>query len=315
VNPVFIIFCLLSFSLSVQAKEISDSPKSSSDSEVLAKRGDGIVTQAMFTAQADRIPSESRFEALRHRGRLQEVINTLLLRVQLAAEARKAGFQNEQVMIDRMHLAAEGELAAAWTEHYVETRPQGDYEQLAFEYYQLNQNEMLTEAKVDVSHILISTKERSPEDALGLATSIYQELEIDPSRFDLLVTEYSEDPSAASNKGHFYDVERGAMVEPFEKAAFALQAGEISAPVKTTFGYHIVRTDVQKPKGKLSFEEVKQQLMDTKRKQHSERIKQDYISGLSSIEVEMSGEQLEELVIRLFGEDYVDPYTTGEQTQ
>jgi len=309
VNPVFIIFGLIFFSMSIQATESPDG------SEILAKRGDGIVTQAMFTAQAEKIPAKSRLGALRHRGRLQEVINTMLIRSQLAADARKAGFQNEQIMIDRMQLAAEAELASAWIEHYVEIQPEGDYEQLAFEYYQLHQEEMLTPVKIDVSHILISMKERSQEDALELATSLYQQIEGDPSKFDELVSEYSDDPSAVSNGGHFYDVERGDMVEAFDKASFDLQEAEISSPVKSIFGYHIIRLDAHKPAGKLSFDDVKQRLMDKQRKNHGDRIKQDYMAGLSSLEVEMSEDQLAEMIKRLFGEDYVDPYTSGEDLQ
>lgn len=308
-NPVFIIFGLIFFSMSIQATESPDG------SEILAKRGDGIVTQAMFTAQAEKIPAKSRLGALRHRGRLQEVINTMLIRSQLAADARKAGFQNEQIMIDRMQLAAEAELASAWIEHYVEIQPEGDYEQLAFEYYQLHQEEMLTPVKIDVSHILISMKERSQEDALELATSLYQQIEGDPSKFDELVSEYSDDPSAVSNGGHFYDVERGDMVEAFDKASFDLQEAEISSPVKSIFGYHIIRLDAHKPAGKLSFDDVKQRLMDKQRKNHGDRIKQDYMAGLSSLEVEMSEDQLAEMIKRLFGEDYVDPYTSGEDLQ
>jgi len=309
VNPVFVIFSLMFLSQSIQATEYPG------DSEILAKRGDGIVTQAMFTAQAEKIPAKSRLGALRHRGRLQDVINTMLIRSQLAADARKAGFQNEQIMIDRMQLAADAELAAAWMEHYVEMQPEGDYEQLAFEYYQLHQDEMLTSEKIDVSHILISMKERTQEDALELASSLYQQIEDDPLKFDALVSEYSDDPSAASNEGRFYDVEKGDMVKAFDKAAFALQEDEISGPVKSVYGYHIIRLDAHKPAEKIEFEQVKERLMENQRKGHGDRIKQDYLSGLSSLEVEMSEEQLAELITRLFGEDYVDPYTSGEELQ
>lgn len=308
-NPVFVISGLLFFSLAIQANE------SNNDSEILAKRGDGVVTQSMFTAHAERIPANARLSALRNRGRLQDVINTLLIRSQLAADARKAGYQNEQIIMDRMQLAADTELAAAWMVHYVEIQPEGDYEQLAFEYYQVHKDEMLTSEKIDVSHILISSKERSQEEALELAMSLHQQLENNLEKFDDLVKQYSDDPSAASNAGRFYDVERGDMVEAFDKASFALQVNEISSPVKTEFGYHIIRLDAHKPARIVSFEEIKERLMEKQRKNHGDRIKQDYMAGLSSLEVEMSEDQLAELINRLFGEDYIDPYANGEDIQ
>lgn len=308
-NPVLTILGLSVLSLSVQATETTG------ENEILAKRGDGIVTQAMFTAQADKIPAKARLAALRHGGRLQDVINTMLMRAQLAADARKAGYQNEQMMIDRMQLAAEAELAAAWMEHYVDTQPEGDYEQLALEYYQLHQDEMLTPETIDVSHILISMKDRSQEDAFALATSVRAKIEADPARFNDLVSEYSDDPSAASNAGHFYEVKPGDMVKEFDKASFALEENEITEPVKTQFGYHIIRLDSHTPAEKRSFEQVKQRLMEKEKKGHRNRLKQDYMARLSSQDVEMSEEQLTELIKRLFGEDFVDPYVNGENTQ
>ena len=103
------------------------------------------------------------------------------------------------------------------------------------------------------------------------------------------------------------------MVTEFEKMAFSLKVGEISAPVKTTFGYHIIRLDARTAPGKLSFERVKQRLMDNELKQHGDRIKQDYLGRLTSLDVEMSEQQLEELIDRLFGKDYIDPYTAGKK--
>ena len=305
--PVFIVISLLFLSPTVQASEPN------TDSEILAKRGDGVVTQIMFSARAEKIPAAARLGALRDGGRLQDVINTLLLRAQLAADARKAGFQNEKMVKARMQLAADTELAEAWMQHYVDDQPDGDYEQLAFEYYQTHPDEMLTSERIDVSHILVSTKERPQEEALELATSLSQQLEKDPLIFDDLVTEYSDDPSAASNAGKFHDVKRGDMVTEFDEMSFSLQVGEISAPVKTMFGYHIIRLDARTAPGKLNFERVKQRLMDNERKQHGDRIKQDYLGRLTSLDVEMSEQQLGELIDRLFGKDFIDPYTAGKK--
>lgn len=308
-NTVSAIFSLLFLSLTVQASEPD------SGSEILAKRGDGVVTQLMFSARAEQIPAKARLAALRDSGRLQDVINSLLVRAQLAEDARKAGFHNEQIVAARMQLAAEAELAKAWLTHYVDNQPEGDYEQLAREYYQLHQKEMLTSEKIDVSHILVSTEDRPQEEALELAISLSQQLENDPLVFDELVTEYSDDPSAPSNEGKFHDVKKGDMVTEFEEMAFSLQEGEISGPVKTMYGYHIIRLDAHMAPEQISFKQVKQRLMDTERKQHGDRVKQDYLGRLTSLEVEMSEQQLEELINRLFGEDFIDPYTAGKDLQ
>ena len=283
--------------------------------EILAQRGKGIVTQQMFTARADKIPADIREPTLRNGNRLRDVINGMLLRAQLAADAREAGFDQNQVVIDRMKLAAEYELAEAWLQHYVDMQPEADYEQLARESFLLRQESMVSEPKIDVSHILVSTKERSDEEAKAIADDIYQQLLADPDLFAELVTKYSEDPSASSNHGSFTAVNMGDMVKPFEDAAFALDEGGISEPVKTTFGYHIIRLDAHIPPEKIEFEDVKDQLLESERKKHDERLKVDYLESLTSLDVQMTEEQLGEMVSRQFGEKYVPPEAKEDKSE
>jgi peptidyl-prolyl cis-trans isomerase D len=61
--------------------------------------------------------------------------------------------------------------------------------------------------------------------------------------FATLAMEYSDDPGSAENGGSLGEFGRGQMVPEFEQAAFALQPGEISEPVKTDFGWHVIRLD------------------------------------------------------------------------
>jgi len=285
------------------------------DLDILAQRGKGVVTQEMFTARADKIPADIRAPTLRNGNRLRDVINSMLLRAQLAADAREAGFEKVKIVQDRMQLAAESELAEAWLSHYVDMQPDADYEQLAREQFLLDQENTFSSPEIDVSHILVSTAERSDEDALALANDIHEQLQADPGEFDDLVMEFSEDPSAKSNRGSFAKVKMGDMVKPFEDAAFALQPGEISAPVKTEYGYHIIRLDAYYPPRKQTFEDVKPQLIERERKKHRERIERDYLESLTGLEVHMSEEQLGEMVSRNFGDKKDDPEAKGDDSE
>lgn len=299
-KPIYISFLVLALVSSAYATDQSD------DSEILAKRGKGVVTQKSFSARADKIPADIRRNTLRDGNRLHDVIAALLLRAQLAADAREAGYGNQEVIKERMRLAAEAELGEAWLQHYVELQPAADYEALAFENYQLNKNAMLTQPKIDVSHILISTDQRTDDEAQELAAAVRQQLENDPASFEDLVLQYSDDPSASANHGKFVGINKGEMTKAFENAAFALSEGEISAPVKTRYGYHIILLDRHIPRVTRQFSEVREQLIKLERDRHEARIKQDYLGGLTSLSTEMAKEALEEMVRRQFGEDYVD---------
>ena len=99
--------------------------------------------------------------------------------------------------------------------------------------------------------------------------------------FELQARIYSEDEGSASNGGLYQNIPRGRMVKPFEGAALNLQEGEISEPIETEFGYHIIQ--LIKKKGKLydarhilikttpNAEEI------TTAKKELERIKQDIL--------------------------------------
>lgn len=304
--------CLSVISVCAQNAQATDQQE---QIHVLAQRGNGIVTQSEFQAHIDKLPVRLQPIILRDGKKLKNIINALLINAQLAADARQVGFENEQIVVDRMKLAADSELAAAWIDHYVESQPPGNYSQLAHEYYQVNKDSMMTLPMIDVSHILISKEGRSFEEAKVLADSLSLQLEDDPSKFDQFIMDYSEDPSVSANKGKFEFVKKGDMVKAFEKAAFALQENEISSPVKTSYGYHIIRLDAQIAPTMKSFDEVKTLLIDQQRQQHNDRIKQDYLGTLSSLDVSLTQEALDEMLRRQFGEDYVDAQPGEDETE
>ncbi|KFZ41855.1 peptidylprolyl isomerase [Anoxybacillus flavithermus] len=103
--------------------------------------------------------------------------------------------------------------------------------------------------KVKASHILVADEKTAKE--------IKGKLEKGED-FAKLAKEYSKDTGSAQNGGDLGWFGPGKMVEEFEKAAYALNVGEISDPVKTQFGYHIIKvTDKEKKK---SFDEMKEEI-------------------------------------------------------
>ena len=304
-----VVISLLFVILNAQAKDPVD------DLDILAQRGNGVVTQAAFAARADRIPADKRLATLRDRNRVRDLISAILLRSQLASDAREAGFDKEQIVKERLQLAMDSELADAWVQHYVAMQPAGDYEVLAHEYFLLNRDRIMSSPKVNVSHILISNEKHTDEEAQVLADSISQQLKANPELFDELVLSSSEDPSARSNKGKFKNVKKGDMVKSFEESAFALEVDEISEPVRTSYGYHIIRLDAKIAPEQLSFDRVKRQLIENERKKHEERVKQDYLQSLTSQDVSMTQAALEEMVRIQFGEDYIAPQDDAQKQE
>ena len=103
---------------------------------------------------------------------------------------------------------------------------------------QENKVYFLPQEQVHASHILISTEGRSDADAITLVESIQQN--ITTSNFAEYARQYSEDSGSKQNGGELGWFKKGQMVAEFEQAAFALSPGQISQPVKTAFGYHLI---------------------------------------------------------------------------
>jgi len=89
--------------------------------------------------------------------------------------------------------------------------------------------------------------------------------------FAALARENSDDTGSKASGGDLGWVERGMMVAPFEAALFALQTGEISAPVKTEFGWHVLRLRDIRPGTQIAFAQIREQLAEEEREAARER--------------------------------------------
>lgn len=125
------------------------------------------------------------------------------------------------------------------------------------------------------SHILISAgpEPEARKKAAVQAGQIYKELLKKPSGFAEAAKKHSRDPGSAANGGDLGRISRGQMQDApeFEAALFKMKPGEISAPVETKHGFHIIQlTDLQAARTK-PFEEVRGQIEGEMRKQQASR--------------------------------------------
>jgi parvulin-like peptidyl-prolyl isomerase len=232
------------------------------------------------------------------------MVRNLLRSKALANEAMKAGYDQDPMVKMRLDQAREGALAGEWLKKVVADAPPVDYEAIAEEQYLLNPEAWKTEDRVDVSHILISTDTRSDQEARDLVAFVWQLVDEDPSRFDELVEEYSEDPSKSANRGRFRNVKRNDMVANFEKVSFELQnPGDISAPTQTPYGYHIIRLNEKMPGEIPPFGAVKKQAMKQAQVEYLEEYRVKYMRQLLAENIVLQDGAAEDLAKRYFGEN------------
>ena len=112
---------------------------------------------------------------------------------------------------------------------------------------------------VCAKHVLIMTGDtRTDEDAKAIADLVYNRASAGED-FDLLVNEYGEDPGMTVNAGGYIFTEN-EMVAEFEQASFSLQDNQISKPIKTTFGYHVIKR-LPLPNNTDKIKEIKENLI------------------------------------------------------
>ncbi|HIH13469.1 TPA: hypothetical protein HA242_07135 [Candidatus Woesearchaeota archaeon] len=103
---------------------------------------------------------------------------------------------------------------------------------------QSNQVYFLPKEEVEAAHILIATSGRSEEEALKIIEDLQQNVTV--KNFKEYAQTYSDDPGSKGQGGYLGWFGKGQMVPEFEQAAFSLKPNEISKPVKTQFGYHLI---------------------------------------------------------------------------
>ncbi len=133
------------------------------------------------------------------------------------------------------------------------------------QYYEENADKYNIEAKVEARHILIRTDQTMDKDKIEekrkQALKIYEMAIAEDSKFEEIAKKYSEGPSS-SNGGYLGQFAKDDMVASFSKKAFSMEPGEISKPVKTKFGWHIIKVINKIKPAKKSFADVKEKIRE-----------------------------------------------------
>ena len=155
--------------------------------------------------------------------------------------------------------------------------PQADLEA----FYKQNLQQYQTPAQVRASHILLKLEGKDEKQVQALAEEIAKKAKAGAD-FAALAKQYSEDESNNTNGGDLDYFGRGRMVAEFEQAAFAMKPGEISNPVKTAFGFHIIKVVDNKPDTTRPLAEVRPEIEDQLKWQKAQAEAESIAKGLEA---------------------------------
>ncbi len=138
-------------------------------------------------------------------------------------------------------------------------------------YFEENKSSFDQQEQVEASHILVDDE--------ATAKEVKQKLD-NGDDFAELVKEFSSDVASAESEGELGYFAKGDMVEEFETAAFGMEINEISDPVKTEYGYHIIKVTGKKEAKEATLEEVKEEVREVILES---RINEEYSSWLTAL--------------------------------
>ena len=226
----------------------------------------------------DRIVPGAFESALQRPGAVKHSLRNLYVIRRAAALARSESLIAESRLSYVAGDASAREAMDALVEHRLDQQSRSvDWEGLAREEYTLNSQQYVKGEQVRVSHVLISTQGRTyAEVSDGVATVLKRLDAGDP--FHVVATQYSDDEAAARDGGDVGFFRKGKMDPAFEAAAFALnEVGDISEPVFSRFGVHIIRLSARKPAEVIPFELARERLITQLKKQKAVDLRQSVL--------------------------------------
>jgi peptidyl-prolyl cis-trans isomerase D len=157
-------------------------------------------------------------------------------------------------------------------------------------YYTDNLARFVTNEERKSRHILIAIDEdTNEEDALETILNVQERLASES--FEAVAKEFSDDPGSADLGGDLGWAEPGLFVPEFDKVLFALEVNELSEPVKTEFGYHLIRLDELKEGKQQAYQDIQVELGN----EYSKFLAEDKLFGLADQLADQSLQAFNEL--------------------
>jgi peptidyl-prolyl cis-trans isomerase C len=213
----------------------------------IVKIGNKSITDQDIKGMLGAMPEAQRQQLNKENETKKRIVDNVVVEELFVQEAETSGIAKDKEFQQALDRARRQLLA----QRYIQKTVQPKITDANVEAFFNKNKTRYSQDEVKASHVLLNTEAEAKE--------VYEKA-AKGDDFAVLAKKYSKDPSAAQNNGDLGFFTRSRMVPEFANAAFGMKPGEISKPVKSPFGWHVIKV-VEKKDGKpVKFADVKDQV-------------------------------------------------------
>jgi len=235
----------------------------------VAKVGSVTITQDDVNREIKGLPDQIQKMFQGPEG-AERFVDELVKKEILYQEAKKKGFESNPEYQKKLEEFKKLTLISLLLDKEIAEKSKVTDKDLK-DYYERHKAEMMTNNQVRASHILV----KSEDEAKKILEQVKK-----GGDFAKIAKEKSIDTGSAKNGGDLGFFSRGQMVPEFENAAFAMKEGEVGGPVKTQFGFHIIKVTGKKEGNVVDFDKVKDLLVQRVTAEKQKEAFDSYMEGL-----------------------------------
>lgn len=263
--------------------------------EFIIDNKEQVVNEKDIEILLETAPIKEQIKLLKNNEKLIKQLEQIYIKKAVSNEARKNGLDKDPENEVRIKAIVDNALFLVQLNELKKSNKK-DYTNFAKQVYEVNKQDYKVNERIDAAHILVSTKNNSDAEALKKINDIRQEL-LSGKDFTEIALEKSDDKSVKKNKGQLGKFSRDALVKDFTDVAFSMKEGELSNPVKTRFGYHLIKLNKKIPAGYKTFEEVKSQIIHDLREKDWKLSREEYFKQLKKeFEMTINDEKLKSYI-------------------
>jgi len=254
--------------------------------EVVGKMGNQELRTLEAKRMIDAQPPEVRKQLATDLGAMDRLARSELVRQSILAEAKQQGWDKKPDVLYLMERARETALLQAYVNNLA--RPAATYpsEDEIKGYYEASKESLTVPAEYQLAQIFVASGDAADKAATAAAqkkaADLAARVQKTPNDFGKIAKEASEHKESAPKGGELGWVPEPQLLPEIRAAVVRMTKGEVSTPIRTAAGWHVIRLIDRKPSAVRPLADVREQIIATMRLRKAQEVERAYVEGLLS---------------------------------